>query len=175
MSKNYIKIPIPDWMPTPQEIKWRWNTLKYKLNPYRCIACGTSMDFKRGQFEGKTHTGARLVVSNSKKVLCAEHLSEEIEKHFDTLPKNKKHEVCECCKIKKKTVDIIWGIGDNSNSNIDVRFCTNWWNGHEICLDCIKSALSNAVHVNSHHVHLNGKVYSMNERGALIGPRRATS
>jgi len=91
----------------------------------------------------------------------------EIKKHFETLSKNQKHLQCVCCKQTKKTVDIIWGLSDNTKK-IDVRFLTRWWNGHEICLDCITEALADPDAASSVMYRTRDKTYYINEKRALI-------
>jgi hypothetical protein len=126
------------------------------------------MDFKRPEYTSKLSNGSRLGISNSKDSLCPACLLVEIKKHFDTLPKNQKHLTCECCKQTKKTVDIIWGLSDNTKK-IDVRFLTHWWNGHDICLDCITEALTSPEATSSVLHSTRGKLYYINEKRALIG------
>ena len=167
MMQRYIKIPIPTWMPTETDLGYFWRTVKYKLNPYRCTSCNVRMDFKRPEYMGKVSSGSRLGISNTKDSLCPICLLVEIKRHFDTLPKNQKHLQCECCKETNKTVDIIWGLSDDT-SKIDVRFLTNWWNGHEICLDCITEALTDPTATSSVMYSTRGKTYYINEKRALI-------
>lgn len=172
MTQRYIKIPIPTWMPTETDLGYFWRTAKYKLNPFRCTSCNVRMDFKFPQYTKQLSNGSRLGISNSKTSLCPACLLTEIKKHFDTLPKNQKRLQCECCKETKKTVDIIWGLSDDT-SKIDVRFLTRWWNGHNICLDCITEALTDTEASSSVQYWTKGKSYYINEKRALIDVGRS--
>jgi hypothetical protein len=167
---KHIKIPIPDWVPNEYDVKYWWSTLKYKFHPFRCDRCKTKMKFKYPDYEGVAgKNNERLIVSNTKGSLCASCLSVSIELYFNSLPNTKKYyNQCQCCNTHSKSVDIIWGLGENTTNDIDVRFCTRWWNGHYVCYYCIRDTLAQDRQTSSMHVYHRGETYYLNERGALI-------
>jgi len=110
--------------------------------------------------------GKRIGVSNSGESLCAPCLSDEIAKVF-VWGTGVEVAKCYCCEEEKKTVDIVWGLGDNQ-SKINVRFLTRWWNGNPLCLDCIQSALDKSKQTSSFIKYHRGKSYYVNSKGGLI-------
>lgn len=166
MSKKIkFELTVPDWVPSIALLKYKWQTLKYKLNPFRCEECNTRMSFKHPQYEGYPAPYQRLGIHNTKKSLCPSCLNAHIKDFFST-SKDVEVAECTCCGQKKKTVDIIWGLDDNSP--IDIRFLTRWWNGNPVCLDCINTTLANPTQRSNFILWQDGKSYYVNEKGALI-------
>ena len=186
-----VQIAIPDWVPTKAEIRYAYNTLKYKLMPDRCKCCGARVDFRGNEFAGVSH-GKRILIAHNmtdRRSLCGNCLAAKVRGYFSQA--YIRTDKCDCCEEIKPVVYAIPGIFepqmDDAEQNYNrsqayrygidqVILGMSWWNGFRLCKDCITDVLTESGTARSSHLaQVRGKVYYVNHRGALISPKEPMS
>lgn len=157
-----ITIPIPekkDWIRWLDIIKFKWR------GGFRCRGCNQTPKFNTVRFDSRVH-GKPLIFHNSTPSWCPHCTFTELF--------NKKEIVftehnCQCdwCGEHKDTMSF----PRDKRLESSVTFGSNYWNGHHICLDCLKIAFDVRDPLKSDvMVYENGKMYYRNELGLLIEP-----
>lgn len=176
-----FKLKIPAWWPYAYQWKALWKTLLYKLKPDRCQDCNTKINFKGNEFEGTAH-GHRLMLSQyAKEPICGHCLAEKIKQYYTQAAL--KISKCDCCgEVKRVTAGIVdvhdyLNLGDEDHLNneavakrlnLDVRYGMAWWNGFDLCQECVCEMLSQNGARSSYLMMWGKKTYHINHRGAMI-------
>lgn len=188
-----IRLTVPDWLPGPaywNNVKTTWKTLKYKLNPCKCIDCGAIMDYRNPEYcwDGDaTHKRVILSCSTNKitddpnRGVCGKCLAKRIRSVFALARPTRsrygnglgkktatiKHE-CDSCGKVKPTLDVC------HDPQCDIRFGSGWWNGHHICEECLCIAAEQGKTTSGRVMWRpggGGSIY-INHKGAAIGLTR---
>lgn len=184
-----LRLTVPEWLPGPaywNRVKLTWKTIKYKLNPCKCVDCGVALDFRQPDLRypgDDSHKRVLLscslhrVTDDKHKGLCGRCLANRIRTAFakakpasgewntSTISETVTHKrVCDCCGETKQTLDVCW------DPECDIRFGVNWWNGHHICEECLCLTAEQGI-ATSGQIMFIGPVggYSLNHIGAVIG------
>lgn len=186
-----LKFNIPTWVPTWSEWRYRvkaaWNTLKFQMNPLTCHDCGVKINFKFPNFtyqgEGKNRvilhqSGSKIEGIKENEGICGHCLAKRIHKVFDNAKplrgRNASYgnsisnktgtmkKTCDSCGETKPCLDVCW------DPECDIRFGSQWWNGHHICRDCLTEAAEKGSVDSSIGSWFGGYSYKMNEVGAAI-------
>lgn len=183
-----LTIKVPAWWPTGV---WRraavaWRTLKFQWTPFRCTDCGTAINFRFPTFYHTAPGKNRLMLSVSpfdgaapREGICGHCLAVRIRAVFASAtpgregssgsrnglnkPQKTYTAVCDCCDTSKRCIDISW------NPQCNIRFGTNWWNGHMVCEDCLCETAEHGTAQSMMHGYDNGWSYQLNSAGAAIG------
>ena len=179
--KIELSISIPRWWPYKNQWKALWKTILYKLWPDRCHVCKTRVNFKGSEFEGTAHNHRVMLSQYAKQPICGHCLAEKIKQYYAQAAL--KISKCDCCgEVKRVTAGIVdvndyLNLGDedhlNNNAvakslNLDVRYGMQWWNGFDLCQDCICEMLSQNGARSSYSMTWAKKTYHINHRGAMI-------
>lgn len=190
MKTITIRFKVPDWVPGPaywHHVKVAWKTLKYQFRPFHCIDCGDRIDFRFAEFEyqaeGKRrvllHQSGYKLTNDKRGGVCGCCLSKRIHDVFAKAKPARgrqsyksngqdgefftlKHQ-CDACGETKPTIDVCW------DEQCDIRFGSGWWNGHNMCEDCLCEAAEKATPKSSMYRYFGGKSYPVNSAGAVIG------
>ena len=179
--KIELSISIPRWFPYKNQWRALWKTVLYKIWPDHCHVCGVRVNFKGNEFEGTAH-GHRLMLSQyAKEPICGHCLAEKIKQYYAQAAL--KISKCDCCgEVKRVTAGIVdvndyLNLGDEDHLNnkavaksldLDVRYGMSWWNGFDLCQDCICEMLSQNGARSSFLMTWGKKTYHINHRGAMI-------
>jgi hypothetical protein len=179
-----IRLRVPGWFPGPAT-KYRlsvaWKTLKYRLNPCKCMDCGGKLDYRFPEYSYHALGKQRVILSShmynlagDNKGLCGFCLAARIHALFARIKPNRgnqrngmdhtgtiKH-VCDGCGEKKATLDISW------DPECDIRFGSSWWNGHHICEDCLCTTAEIGKATGGQSYYVGGKCYQLNHAGAVV-------
>lgn len=176
MGKVKFSFNIPDWL-----YRYRWSNVKnylaYQLHPYRCSECKVKLPFDHFDIwcDAKYPLKHKLGIAPPHRMTicpsCLKKLLNEAvnRSDFKALQKKDSYNVsyyCECCEEKKPAYKWI----NVSNEMLDnIKFCTcGSWNGHYVCLDCVRTALEFGE-MDSHASHYMGdKFYSINGYGLPV-------
>jgi hypothetical protein len=168
----------------PTDSDWRrrlyitLTTLYHRFDPYSCIDCGKDVDFKTAHFwypGDETHSRIMVQCYHDRipgmkmwyDSICGECLAFRIQMLFRRGLVKQKRCKCDGCKETKYTISI------SHDPYCDLRLGTEFWNGHNVCCDCLQLAASCGNHVGPGLLYLhNGTVYQVTERGTVIGLKR---
>ena len=179
--KIELTLRIPHWW--PQKHQWRaiWKTLLYKFRPDHCHVCKTRIDFNGTHFEGTVHGKRVMLTQYGTTLICGHCLAERIKQYYEHASLNIKK--CNCCgEVKRVSAGIIdvndrYNLGDEENLankavakrlNLDVRYGMAWWNGFDLCQECICDMLSQNNAFSESALLWGEKIYPTNHRGAMI-------
>lgn len=184
-----LRLTVPAWLPGPaywHRVKVAWKTLKFQFRPFYCIDCGTKIDFRFPDFEYQAEGKRRVILHQSGHKLtddkrggvCGCCLSKRIAVQFEKakplrgraatygngLGKTGTRKLkCDACGETKPTMDVCW------EDACDIRFGSGWWNGHNMCKDCLCETAERATPKSSVFMYFGGKSYPTNTAGAVIG------
>lgn len=188
MGKKTIifRLTVPSWFPTGSQwwlIKATYNTLKYQLNPFKCMDCGGKINYKFPEFHytipGKNRMMLRMSGHNLEKTdhqgCCGNCTSKRIHTLFARIKPLRgtlsnglnrtgtRKAKCDGCNLLKPTLTVSW------DKECDIRFGSRWWNGHTVCEDCLCETAEKGRQTNGISMYHNGKSYDTNEARAVIG------
>ncbi len=157
---KYIKIGIPektDWLRY-------WEIVKFKVGGgFKCDTCNTRSNFQQVRFESEVH-GKQLMFENHVKNQCPECVLVELQEHAKHVYNHHGSE-CRWCEEKKPTASWI----RHSKIKSQIIFGGSWWNGHNICQECLEEGIvKRGKDFSSVREFKNGKTYYRNELGLLI-------
>ena len=148
-----------------QAIAWtRW-----RLNGPRCEETGELLFTKYYDVHSMAY-GKRIMMHQWSAVLSPEGLRQRFNRYWE----KKSHagdvdvNTCDCCGKTRHTIDIVWAEDAKKyGENLDVRFGMEWWNGFNLCQDCINEALLNFPEIKKPVMHFgkDGRTYIINEFG----------
>ena len=161
------------------------NTLRYNLNPFLCIDCGKQLKFRFPVYKYTTSTGNPVLLQQydfantpKDKGVCGRCLAVRIANAFAEakLLKGdhdaysivddgsiKYMDTCVCCHEYTETMQVC------RQRLCDIRFGSSWWNGQSVCEYCLASTARFGEQTSGVKTFVGGKMYNVNERGALIG------
>ena len=184
-----LRLTVPDWLPGPaywNRVKVTWRTLKYKFRPCVCTDCKKPLDFRSAEYcynGDATHRRILLSCSSAKfaknknEGLCGDCLAARIRALFARSKPNRgtqsnglhhtgtKKCKCDGCGDVKATMDVSW------DKDCDIRFGSNYWNGHRMCVDCLALAAEKGKQTSGRSMHVSGRkgCIELNQAGAAIG------
>jgi hypothetical protein len=154
-----------------------WRTVKkyagrivfYARGGFLCDQCGTRMFYRSPSYESHVH-GKRLILQassfSSKKCICSDCL-----KH-DLLTRDVWKEECECFWCGETKTTTRWFNDYAKRDQIPVFFGSGWWNGHDICPECLADGMNSITREHSDMMVLKQRnglpiAYYANELGIL--------
>lgn len=175
------KLTVPGWWPYAHQWKGLWKTILYKIKPDRCHVCKVRLDYKGNEFEGQACNKRIMVSQYAKQPICPHCFAEKIKQYYAQAMLAVKK--CDCCGQTKRVTGGIPDFNETFNLSeheyehnkavakkldLDVRYGMAWWNGFDLCGDCVVEALNNSHAKTSSYVHWHGHVFGVNHRGAYI-------
>lgn len=143
--------------------------LRWRINPPRCIITNKKLFTHNYDLRGPRIMFSKGVIDNGEYVpISAEGLLTQMTKYLDSCKYLKK--VCNCCHREKPTISTIWK-EDAEKLGIkylDVRMGVNYWNGHNLCKDCIMENLQQCSPMISYLSYRNGKLIFKNKHGYFM-------
>lgn len=112
--------------------------VRWQLNAPKCVITNKKLFMQSYDLWGTRIGFSKFCVHGGEVApLSAEGFYIQLSKYLDVCEyKTKK---CDCCGQVKPTIDIIWGRDAEKLGvkYLDTRFCVHWWNGHNLCKDCL--------------------------------------
>jgi hypothetical protein len=177
-----LNIKVPDWVPRKAVVRSYWEHFKYFFNPTTCEKCAKKLLFKKPEYHLQYPNKIQGMVHAFRgPVLCRECQAEAIRAFFEADPKSvpksvewKSHRGNS--HVKKCKCDSCGTIQPCIESAVedwlDIRIGVRWWNGHELCENCLTSIVLHGD-LSSGILYLTKDTfYVKNHRGMLIHPKR---
>lgn len=154
------------------------NRMRYHWNGgYECHSCGTLIPIYYDHISSEAF-GKKMIIQNSSEHLyCAHCLGEKIQTYFRASDSLYPLVVttCDWTGKQEKTIGIIWGDGFQSDQiatelDLDVRFGSNYWNGHRASLRAFRAALieNEPTYAVSYYKSVNGRMYGVDKNGIKV-------
>ena len=157
-----FSLKIPEW----KDVVKLGKIIHYKVTGgFTCTLCGNKSKFNHVQFEADVN-GQRLIFQNNTRGMCADCTMEELDENANivyNIP------TCECdwCNEIKPTATFI----RHKEIKSFVTFGDRWWNGSNICQDCMNIGIKDGKHKlksSIYHLGKDGKSYPINELGLIV-------
>ena len=155
-----FKIKIPE----VSDLQKYWEIIKFKVRGgFKCDTCSNLPNFRQVAFRSQAHNHL-MIFENHTANQCANCTMIELNLHSKDV--YIVHDCkCDWCAKIKPTAQWI----RNSKIKSKVIFGSAYWNGHNICEDCMNLAYTNkGDDISSILVMKNGITYYKNELGILI-------
>ncbi len=157
-----LKLNIPD---KNDFIRW-YKIIHFHLTGgFSCTKCGAKSDYDHVQFTTKLQ-GTNFIFENSTDGICACCTQQELNDHAKMVY-NITTTKCEWCKEVKPTATFI----RHEELESSITFGNNYWNGQNICQDCMNSGINTGkdqLHSSRQAFDKNGKLCYTNSLGIKI-------
>lgn len=162
------------------KIKVAWKTLKFRVNPFVCMDCNCPIDHKFPEYHYTNRHNNRVVLimigttgTHPNKGLCGKCLAVRIHSVFTeaehttsrSLVRDHVHTItarCDGCGKTTDTLDICY------KPQCNIRFGADWWNGHNMCEECLTDAAKYGKPTSGVYVWDHWHRYTVNSVGAAV-------